>query len=74
MAELVGDWIREKCNVIHCGIDPGQYAPRDKKLRAAQDDVFDIIHVGTLHWKKGQVYLIRAMALLRDRGIHRGCE
>jgi colanic acid/amylovoran biosynthesis glycosyltransferase len=64
MAELVGDWIREKCYVVHCGIEPSRYSPQLKKAIKKESNVFEIIHVGSLHWKKGQIYLIRAMALL----------
>ena len=69
MANEVGAWVREKCHIIHCGIDLAQYAPAPKEANA----IFEIAHVGSLHWKKGQKYLLEALALLRERGVPFHC-
>lgn len=69
MAKEVGDWVREKCHVIHCGIDLDTYTPAPKE----GDGIFKIAHVGSLHWKKGQKYLLEALALLRDRDVPFHC-
>jgi colanic acid/amylovoran biosynthesis glycosyltransferase len=69
MEQIVGEWIREKCHVVHCGIDVSRFYPAARKRHRKESDVFELIQVGTFHWKKGQLYLIRAMALLRDRGL-----
>lgn len=66
LENLLGDWVRTKCRVIHCGINPDRYMPSSPK---GKDDILKIIQIGSLHWKKGQTYLIQAMAILRDRGI-----
>lgn len=68
MANHVGEWIREKCHVIHCGVTVEQYsvAPRRKE----QDSVFEVLQIGSLHWKKGQVDLLKSVALLRNQGVH----
>jgi glycosyltransferase involved in cell wall biosynthesis len=67
MAEHVGEWVREKCHVIHCGVDPTNYS--NVHPNANQDGIFEILQIGSLHWKKGQVYLIKAIAHLRDQGV-----
>lgn len=65
MANLLGEWVREKCAIVRCGIDPSRFNPgRNERGR-----VFKILQIGTLHWKKDQVTLIKAVALLRDRNI-----
>ena len=69
MAKEVGDWVREKCHVIHCGINIEKYTPTEKEA----DDTFKIAHVGSLHWKKGQKYLLEALALLKEREIPFHC-
>jgi glycosyltransferase involved in cell wall biosynthesis len=66
LINLLGEWVREKCHVVHCGIDPSRYLP---KPRLTESDVFQILQIGTLHWKKAQVHLIQAAASLRDRGV-----
>lgn len=65
MAELLGDWIRDKCHIIRCGIDSSKFVVSQKN----RGNIFTILQIGTLHWKKDQITLIKAMALLRNRGI-----
>ena len=65
MTDLLGDWVPPKSHIVRCGIDPSRYIPSPKLRR----DTFEIIQVGTLHWKKGQVVLIQAMAKFREYGI-----
>lgn len=67
LENLLGEWIRNKCHVIHCGIDPSRYTANPKGIQ--NENLLKIIQIGTLHWKKGQTYLIQAMAALRDRGV-----
>lgn len=66
LENLLGGWVREKCRVVHCGIDPSKYAPMPRPERG---QTFHILQIGTMHWKKAQVHLIRAAALLRARGV-----
>jgi colanic acid/amylovoran biosynthesis glycosyltransferase len=65
MKNLLGDWIPAKCHIVRCGIDPLKFVPVPK----TEHDIFKILQIGTLHWKKGQVYLIQAMAKFREYGI-----
>lgn len=65
MANLLGEWIREKSIIVRCGIDPSRFNPG----RNERGKVFKILQIGTLHWKKDQVTLVRAIGLLRDRNI-----
>jgi colanic acid/amylovoran biosynthesis glycosyltransferase len=67
LADLLGEWVREKCHVVHCGIDPSKYAPKPRMTGSG--DVFQILQIGTMHWKKAQVHLIQTAAILRDRGV-----
>ena len=67
MADHVGEWVREKCHVVHCGVDLTKYDNESSGLN--QKDIFEILQIGSLHWKKGQVYLIKAIAHLRDQGV-----
>lgn len=68
MSDLLGGWIRKKSHVIHCGIDPILYEKTTIEERSNRA-FFQILQIGTFHWKKGQVYLIQSMAKLREMGI-----
>ncbi|NOH02968.1 MAG: glycosyltransferase family 4 protein [Chloroflexi bacterium] len=65
MANLLGEWVREKCHIVRCGIDPLKFNP----ARNGRGKIFRILQIGTLHWKKDQVTLIKAIARLRDLGV-----
>lgn len=68
MVTLLGDWIREKCHVIHCGVDPFLYE-KSTSTNKSINNIFQILQIGSLHWKKGQVHLIRSMAHLKKLGV-----
>lgn len=68
MANLIGNGVRKKCTVIHCGVDETLYTSSNGRKKE-QGKVFEILQIGSLHWKKGQVYLIRAMAILKERNF-----
>ena len=72
LARFLGDWVREKTQVIHCGIEPDWYAPLIS--RRGVNNVFEIISIGSLQLYKGQKYLVQACALLRDRGVSFRCR
>ena len=74
MENLYGNWVREKCEVVHCGIDTTLYQPVEQKPPHTKGAPMKIIHIGTLHWKKGQAYLLEALALLRDKGMPFHCQ
>ncbi|MCF6289853.1 MAG: glycosyltransferase [Desulfobacterales bacterium] len=72
LARTVGPWVREKIEVIHCGIEPEQYAARQGTHRPGQR--FELLSIGSLQPYKGYSYLIRACGLLRDRGVPFRCR
>lgn len=58
-----------KIHVIHCGIEPERYPLR----RARPPGLFTILFIGNLRAYKGLEHLIRACALLRERGREFRC-
>ncbi len=71
LAQTVGAWVQTKTHIVHCGITPATYAPREGASRAAR---FELINIGSLQPYKGQRYLIQACALLREQGIPFRCR
>jgi glycosyltransferase involved in cell wall biosynthesis len=65
LANLLGDWVYAKCRVVRCGIDISRY----KIKKQTRGEVFEILQIGTMHWKKAQVSLIQATALLREHNF-----
>jgi glycosyltransferase involved in cell wall biosynthesis len=63
---------RTKLETLHVGVDTAVFSPSPDKR--ASDGGLRIVCVGTLHEVKGQVHLIEACALLRDRGIGVSCR
>ncbi len=72
LTQTVGPWVQEKTHVIHCGINPDNYAPRKAETRKTEP--FEIVSVGSLQPYKGFAYLIQACSLLRSRGIPVRCR
>jgi colanic acid/amylovoran biosynthesis glycosyltransferase len=70
IAREVGEWVRPKTHVIHCGVNPDLYHPG---VKAAQK-VFKLVSIGSLQLYKGQEILIRACKLLNERGIPYQCD
>lgn len=66
LEELYGDDARGRVAVVHCGIQPEVFAPREQPARG---DELRIVCVASLQEYKGHPYLIDACALLRDRGV-----
>jgi len=64
MENLLGDWIRSKTQVIHCGITPSNFIA---KPNSSKGSPFVILQIGSLHWKKGQTDLIKAAKLLSEK-------
>ncbi|MCB0208051.1 MAG: glycosyltransferase family 4 protein [Anaerolineae bacterium] len=73
LAQTVGTWVREKTHIVHCGIEPDNYTNLSRG-KAQLSERFEIISIGSLQPYKGHPYLIRACALLRDRGIPLRCR
>jgi glycosyltransferase involved in cell wall biosynthesis len=88
LAERVGEWVRRRLIVLHCGTDPDLFSADHRAMdpeavSAAVDeapapvfttDGFRILCVAALREVKGHRYLIEACALLRDRGIDFECR
>lgn len=72
LANTIGESVREKTHVIHCGIRPDQYTalsmPSQRHAR------FEIISTGSLQPYKGFPYLIQACDLLRQKGVPFRCR
>jgi len=65
---------RSKLATLHVGVDTGIFSPdRDGRATSATEPL-RVVCVGTLHEVKGQVHLIEACALLRDRGVGVSCR
>jgi colanic acid/amylovoran biosynthesis glycosyltransferase len=58
--------------VLHCGVDTAVFSTGPD--RPASNGPLRILCVGTLHEVKGQIHLIEACALLRDRGVDATCR
>lgn len=72
IARHVGEWAREKTHVIHCGIDPACYTPR--QAVRAKDAPLEILSIGSLQPYKGQQHLVDACAVLRGAGVPFHCR
>ncbi|MCS6840390.1 MAG: glycosyltransferase [Roseiflexus sp.] len=70
LIDLYGSIAAERVVVVHCGIDPTLFRPREQRNAS---DVFTIVCVASLAGYKGQRYLIDACAMLRDRRIPFRC-
>jgi colanic acid/amylovoran biosynthesis glycosyltransferase len=55
-----------KLRVVHCGVDPAVYTPRDSDQRS--DAAIEVLCVGRLVPEKGQTVLLEAIAQLRSAG------
>ena len=71
LENIMGQGIREKINIIHCGIQPSLYADYDNSFGSS--NVFKIINVGSLQDYKGQIYLLEACKMLKKREIQFQC-
>jgi glycosyltransferase involved in cell wall biosynthesis len=71
MLEACGDELREKIQVIRCGVDPAVFNPEP---RAPEDRAYRLLCVGSLGPVKGYRYLIEACEILRDRGVAFDCH
>lgn len=60
-----------KVQVIHCGVDPGAFAPAGERPRGA---AFQIVCVASLEEVKGHRFLVEACELLQARGLDFECH
>lgn len=57
----------KKLHVVHCGVDPDRFSPRQNGY--PPNGPLRILHVGRLVDVKGQALLVEALALLAQRGV-----
>lgn len=72
LATHVGEWIVGKTRVVHCGIDPAMYAPREE--RPLRGRPLELLSIGSLQPYKGMSHLVEAIALLSARGVQVRCR
>lgn len=72
LLERIDASLAEKIHVIHCGITVDKYI--QQPLKRFDASIFSIKSIGSLEPYKGTAYLIRACALLKERGIPIHCE
>lgn len=72
LARHYGDWVKDKIKIVHCGIDteiytylPGKDSTNEKKT---------LVSIGSLQPYKGMQYLVKACAILMDRGVPFICK
>ncbi len=70
----VGDWVRAKTKVVHCGITPEWYQPRKQPVHRDDQSSFRLVTIGSLQPYKGQEVLIRACKRLMNQGILLQCD
>lgn len=60
----------QKIKIIYSGLPPIKEEDLRQSISTARDKTtFRLLGVGRFHWKKGYVYLLEALHLLRNRGI-----
>jgi len=64
---------RHKLETLHVGVDTAVFSPSSEE-EAASTAGLRVVCVGTLHEVKGQVVLIEACSILRDRGVAVSCR
>ena len=75
LADLLGPWVNEKTRIVRCGIDPAYYRrPEKKNGHSGRSGALEIISVGSLQPYKGHIYLVKACAQLKERGIPFHCR
>ncbi len=72
LVERVDPLLEDKIRVIHCGIDPSWY--QFEETCGTQPERLEIINIGSLQPYKGQIYLLKACALLKQRGVPFRCR
>lgn len=73
LADMFGPWVRQKTQIVRCGIDPAYYR-NEKSINAGQTPCLEIINIGSLQPYKGHIYLVRACIELQKRGIPFRCR
>jgi len=72
LSKKLGSWIDGMTQVIRCGVDSELYSVPNHRLK--KNELFEILSIGSLQPYKGYQYLIKACAILRDRGVQFQCR
>lgn len=69
MPYCAGEEVLSKIYVVHCGVDLDRFAPiRVRRTKRTSHGTFTILTVAHLGEKKGHIYLLQALSLLKGRG------
>ena len=63
LVKLLGNWVGKKVFVIHSGVNLSEFVPQ-KVRNPNNSHKFILLQIGSLHWKKGQTYFLKALKLL----------
>lgn len=64
-----GEQHAAKVNVIHCGVNPADFRLQENHRSIGEENVLQVLCIGTLHEVKGQRYLIDAVKAVTDQGV-----
>jgi glycosyltransferase involved in cell wall biosynthesis len=73
LTDMFGPWVEQKTKIVRCGIDPAYYSS-DAHVDYMESGRLEIISVGSLQPYKGHIYLVKACAELKKRGIPFRCR
>lgn len=63
LINLLGNWVKDKVFVIHSGVNLSEFSPKkDRQLNTTKK--FVLLQIGSLHWKKGQTFFLKAIKIL----------
>ncbi len=73
LVDLLGPWVQDKTEIVRMGIDPAYYKD-GKKAQGESCRKLEILSVGSLQPYKGHIYLVKACAMLKERGTPFHCR
>jgi glycosyltransferase involved in cell wall biosynthesis len=73
LVDMFGPWVRQKTQIIRCGIDPAYYG-NEEHTDLAETGRLEIISIGSLQPYKGHIYLVKTCAELQKRGVPFRCR
>ena len=73
MVDVVGEDIRRKIHIIHCGIVPDWYSKKSQGDKESGGRI-EILNISSLQPYKGQIYLLKACKILEEWCIPFHCQ
>jgi colanic acid/amylovoran biosynthesis glycosyltransferase len=73
LVDLLGPWVQDKTEIVRMGIDPSYYQ-NGRKDETGGPRSLQILSVGSLQPYKGHIHLVKACAILKQRGIPFTCR